>query len=114
MNFLTILFEAIIGLAISGGLYAYHATVGYGFFLGFLVVLIVDVFFTLRTRIIAVYPPKKFLKVFFRANMQKIVLYGLLIAGALRYSRPDLVAFTCGLVVMIFMGRVLNLLGARE
>lgn len=102
--------EFLFGLIISVLLYIFYPALSVGFLMGFGVVFLVDVFFTLRVRLGAVYAPNQYLKILMRAEMQKIVLYGLLIAVCLMYDRPDLAAFVCGLVAAIVSGRVFNLM----
>ena len=112
--FKPIIFNAVLGLLIFLSLLLVSQVAAISFVMGYSLVLLVDLIFYLRTLASTVYSPKKYLRVFMRAQMQKIILYGLLIAGVLRYIRPNLFAFVIALVVAIIMGRVFNLIEANR
>ena len=101
---------ALIGLVSAVCLSMFGRYFSEGFLEGYLVVFIVDIFLALRVFCLRSYKPSSFLKKFFRAEMQKIVLFVLLIAFVLRYSRPDFFGLLLGLIFALIVGRSLSML----
>ncbi len=101
---------ALVGLLIAVCLRLFSAHFSWGFFEGYLVVFIVDIFLAIRVFCLRSYAPSSFLKRFFRAEMQKIVLFVLLIAFVLRYSRPDFLGLLLGLIFALILSRSLGLI----
>jgi F0F1-type ATP synthase assembly protein I len=101
---------ALIGLLLAVCLRIFSLHFSEGFLEGYLVVFIVDIFLAIRVFCLRSYGPGSFLKKFFRAEMQKIVLFVLLIAFVLRYSRPDFFGLLLGLIFALIIGRSLSML----
>jgi hypothetical protein len=100
---------ALVGLVVAVCLRMLSLYFSEGFLEGYLVVFIVDIFLAFRVFCLRSYRPGSFLKKFFRAEMQKIVLFVLLIAFVLRYSRPDFFGLLLGLIFALIVGRSLSL-----
>jgi len=94
-----------LGLILSGLSLLGSVKFFYGFSSGFWMIFIIDLFFACR---IFWFPPlssERFLRRVFRAEMQKMVLFVLLLAIVLHYIRPDFLALLLGLLAAFVVGR---------
>jgi hypothetical protein len=101
---------ALVGLLVAVCLRMFSTYFSEAFLEGYLVVFIVDIFLAVRVFCLRSYAPGSFLKRFFRAEMQKMVLFVLLIAFVLRYSRPDFLGLLLGLIFALILSRSLGMI----
>ena len=100
----------LIGLILSGLAYRANSHFGVAFLEGYGIVFLVEAFFVLKIFLGGMKNSSRFLTKFFRAEMQKIVLFILLIAFLLRYSRPDFFGLLLGLIFALILSRLLMII----
>ncbi len=100
----------LIGLILSGVAYRWNPYFGIAFLEGYGIVFFVESFFVAKIFLGVLKNSSRFLTKFFRAEMQKIVLFILLIAFLLRYSRPDFFGLLLGLIFALILSRLLMII----
>jgi F0F1-type ATP synthase assembly protein I len=90
--------------------YRANSHFGVAFLEGYGIVFLVEAFFVLKIFLGGMKNSSRFLTKFFRAEMQKIVLFILLIAFLLRYSRPDFFGLLLGLIFALILSRLLMII----
>jgi F0F1-type ATP synthase assembly protein I len=89
------------------GLYPWSHAISKGAAYGWGICFLVDLFFFLQLFFHKGKKPSIFLRKFFRAEMQKIVLFVLLMAFVLRYIRADFFGLLLGLILGLIFSRFL-------
>jgi len=97
----------LMGVLSGLGTYFFSPALAKGFFYGYGTIFAVDLFLRLKFSYLREKNPPAFLRQFFRAEMQKMILFILLIAFILRYIRPDFFGLLLGLIFALVISRLL-------